>query len=105
MLNDYNKPVTRKEMYSENVRDRVRFVFLCFSSTQGGRGLETGDRLVGSDQLYSPGYIRDGHVSQCKVSGSSGHVGDVVGLVRRLPSCPDPGRLSKIPVFLAWRHS
>ena len=87
-VNDYDRPVTRKEMYSENVRNRVRFLFPCFSSTQEGRGLETGDRLVGSEQLSSPGYIRDGHVSQGQVSGSSGYVGDVAGLVRRLPSCP-----------------
>ena len=104
-VNDCDRPVTRKEMYSENVRDRVRFLFPSFSSTQEGRVLETGDRLVGSKQLSSPSYIRDGHVSQGKVSGSSGHVGDVVGLVQRLPSCPHPGRLSKIPVFSCRRHS
>ena len=62
--------------------------------------MQIGDRLVGSDQLSSPSYIRDGHVSHDQVSGSSGHVGDVVGLVRRLPSCPHPGRMSKIPVLV-----
>ena len=43
-----------KEMYSENVRNRVRFLLPCFSSTQEGRGFEIGDRLVGSEQLSEP---------------------------------------------------
>ena len=89
----------------------------CFSSTQEGRGLATDNSLVGSKQLSSPGYIRDGHVSQGKASGSSGQgrwtssgqrrwtTGDVAGLIRRLPLCPHSGRLSEIPVFSRTRHS
>ena len=102
-INDYDRPVTRKEMYSENFREERGFFTRLFSSTQEGRGLQTGNRLIGSDQLSSPSYIRDGHVSHDQVSGSSRHVGDVVGLVRRLPSCLHPGRMSKIPVLVLVR--
>ena len=41
----------RKEVYKENVRNRVRFGFPSFSSTQEVRGLETGNRFVDTEQM------------------------------------------------------
>ena len=87
-VKDCDRSFIRKEIVSENVRDRARFLFPYFSSTQEGGRLKTGDRLVGSEQLSSPGYIRDGHVSQGKISGSSRHVGD------NRWTCPTPTIMS-----------
>ena len=68
-------------------------------SSQEVRGLEVGDRPITVKSISSASYFHDGHTSTSEEGAKTRYVGDVDRLVRRLPSHPDEGGITSVPLF------
>ena len=98
-INCNDRSVVRKEVYSGNGRNRVRFLLPSVLGPQEIRGVETSDRLVNAKQIALSSDVRNGHLSKSQESVKGRNVGNIVGSVRRLSPHTHSGTIQSIPLL------